>query len=136
MIGFFASSFDPFVHPGHIWAMQQAVMAHNLTGIIVGLHEDPTIERPETKRKPALTTEERTVCVAAIRDVVGVRPYNLESELYAIIKDVQPVLRILGEDYRGRPYTGDDLGIPVFYATRCPVWSGTEFSRRLLQRLG
>lgn len=29
-------------------------------------------------------------------------------------------MRILGEDYVGQPYVGDDLPTPVFYAKRRP----------------
>ena len=38
----------------------------------------------------------------------------------------KPDVRILGEDYLGKPFTGDDLDIKVIYTTRSHEWSTTK----------
>lgn len=132
-IGFIASCFDPFPHPGHVWAMSQAVEACDLDEIVIALHIDPTIERP-AKRKPALTVEERMYLLWSIKWVRrSPIPYNTEAELYNILKAVAPDVRILGDDYKDKTVTGDDLDIPVFYAKRRDDWSGTEFTKRIMR---
>jgi glycerol-3-phosphate cytidylyltransferase len=127
-LGLLASAFDPF-HPGYPWAMDQALEAGVCTGIIAALHTDPSLLRG--KPRPTLTVEERGYLLASLRQVVDVIPYDTEEDLYELICTVRPAVRILGDDYIGQAYVGDDLPIPVFYAKRQPGWSGTEFRKRL-----
>ena len=128
--GFLAGCFDPFPHPGVLRAMEQATYACSLSGIIVGLHIDPSLERPE-KAKNVMTIAERLVMLRALRWVTGIHLYERESDLLALLKSVKPDVRIMGEDYKGKTFTGDELEIPVFYATRYPEWSATEFKNRI-----
>lgn len=132
ILGLFASAFDPCLHPGHLWAIQQALASDACDAILAALHEDPTVERPE-KRKPAFTVEERTELLLACRHVHAVVTYRTEADLLEIMRTRRPAVRILGEDHRHDRNTGDDLAppIPVFWAARKPEWSGTEFSKRI-----
>jgi hypothetical protein len=43
-----------------------------------------------------------------------------------LIKFFRPDIRILGEDYIGKPFTGDDLPPKVIYTTRSHEWSTTR----------
>lgn len=131
-LGLFASAFDPFPHPGHLWSMRQAIEAGACDGILAAVHVDPSVERPE-KRKPALTVEDRTELLLACRYVHAVVTYRTEADLLEIMRTRRPAVRILGEDHRHDHNTGDDLAppIPVFWAARKPEWSGTEFSKRI-----
>ena len=130
-IGFIASCFDPFPHPGVVVAMQSAVATHQLTGIVAAVHDDPSKER-DWKSRPYLTLQERVILVSALRHVRYVRTYQTEDQLLQILKETSPDVRILGEDYIGREqFTGSGLEIPIFYAKRYPEWSGTEFRKRI-----
>ena len=40
-------------------------------------------------------------------------------------------VRILGEDYLGKTFTGDDLDHEVIYTTRSHEWSTTKFKNRI-----
>lgn len=130
-LGLLASSFDP-LHAGTVWAMQQAIEAGVCDGIIAALHIDPSVER-QHKAKPVSTVEERTVLLRALRYVVTVEPYMTERELLALLQRLNPCVRIQGDDYKGKRFTGDNLGIQVFYAARRPEWSATEFRRRMVE---
>ena len=114
--------------------MQQAIDAGVCTGIIAALHIDPSIERG--KPSPVLTCEERKLLLESLRPVASVVFYGTETDLYELLQILRPAVRILGEDYKGQPYNGDDLGIPGFYAKRRPDWSGTAFRERLRKCLG
>lgn len=127
-LGLLASQFDP-LHPGVVWAMAQSIDAGVCEGILAALHVDASIERG--KPKPILTVEERGYLLASIRYVAEVIPYDTEQDLYELILTARPSVRILGDDYVGKPYVGDDLPIPVFYAQRRPDWSRTAFRERL-----
>lgn len=133
-IGLIAGAFDPFPHPGVLDAMQQAMASGLCETIVVALHVDPHAERAE-KRTPAMTVAERRSMVEAIGCVSHVVEYRTEAELLSLLVSLRPDVRILGDDYRGRRFTGDEagreLGIPIFYARRTPGWSGTEFAARI-----
>lgn len=129
--GFFASSFDPFPHPGHLWAMEQAVLSGQCDYIIAAIHADPTRERP-WKHPTVCTVEERRQMLSAIRMVDTVLIYASEPELLLLLKTTDHDVRILGDDYIGKPdFTGSELGKPVFYAKRKPDWSSTNFMDRI-----
>jgi glycerol-3-phosphate cytidylyltransferase-like family protein len=62
----------------------------------------------------------------AIRYIDEVYVYQTEEELKALIKFFKPDIRILGEDYIGKSFTGDDLPPKIVYTTRAHGWSTTK----------
>ena len=62
----------------------------------------------------------------SIKYIDDVYTYQTEEELYDLIKFWKPDIRILGEDYIGKPFTGDDLPPRVVYTTRSHEWSTTK----------
>ena len=97
---------------------------------IVLLHTDPSIERP-SKLKPILSTEERIEMLKCFRQIDDVHTYTTEAELYELIKEVNPDVRFLGEDYKDKDYTGKDLNIPVHWIGRDHGWSTTKFKLQI-----
>ena len=126
-IGFVASSFD-LIHPGYILMLQDAKTVCNY--LVCGLQDDPTIDRP-TKNKPILTLEERKTVLSAVKYVDEIVVYNTELELYNLLKQTNPDVRILGTDYIGKSFTGDDLGIHIHWHDRYHDWSTTNLKRRI-----
>ena len=93
--GVIAGNFD-VIHPGYI-AMFEECKKH-CDRLIVCLHEDPSIERPE-KLKPILHWSDRVKILSSLRQVDYVFPYQTEEDLYeALIKGNFDV-RFLGDDY-------------------------------------
>ena len=62
----------------------------------------------------------------AIKYIDDVYVYQTEEELYELIEFFKPDVRILGEDYIGKSFTGDDLPPRVVYTTRAHGWSTTK----------
>ena len=52
--------------------------------------------------------------------------YQTEEELLELMTFYKPDIRILGDDYIGKRYTGDHLPIDVIYTTRSHNWSTTK----------
>ena len=121
--GLIAGNFD-VIHPGYVRYFKDA--KEYCDHLIIALHEDPTIERPN-KSKPILSKEERTEILLAIKYIDEVVYYNTEEELWELLSKIRPQVRILGSDYRGKKFTGDDLGIPVHFHKRDHNWSTTRF---------
>ncbi len=128
--GFTCSCFD-LMHPGHIKMLQDA--RNQCDYLIVGLQEDPTIDRPDTKNKPIQTMEERYIMLSAVRFIDEIMLYKTEDDLYSYLKKNKPDIRILGSDYEGKDFTGKDLGIDIYYHKRDHDWSSTEMRQRIIK---
>ena len=122
VIGFTAGNFD-LLHPGYIYTFEEA--KRHCNKFLVFLQRDPSATR-YTKYKPVIPLYERYKTLMAIQYIDDVYMYQTEEELYELIKFWKPQVRILGEDYIGKPFTGDDLPIKVIYTTRSHEWSTTR----------
>ena len=127
-IGFTCSCFD-LLHAGHILMLQDA--KRHCDKLIVGLQTDPTIDRPE-KNKPIQSLEERKIQLEAIKYVDEVFIYDTEEELYKKLLDINPDVRILGSDYIGKSFTGDDLDIEIHYHDRNHNYSTTNLRKKIV----
>jgi glycerol-3-phosphate cytidylyltransferase len=122
-IGIIAGNFD-VIHPGYIHMFDECKMYCDK--LIILLQTDPSLERPE-KLKPILSVDERKLVLMALEQVDGIFTYTREKELYKLIKDLNPDIRFLGDDYIGKSFTGDDLNIPLHFLDRSHGWSTTKF---------
>lgn len=130
-IGFTCGAFD-LMHPGHILLFQYA--KQRCDRLIVGLHTDPTIDRPIEKRKPTQTTLERYIQLKGCAYIDEIVPYDTERDLlnYLLLGHVN--VRFIGEDYRSRSFTGDDLDIEIIYTPRRHDYSSTFFVEKIYNR--
>lgn len=122
-LGFTAGNFD-VLHPGYIYTFEEA--KRHCDRFIVFLQRDPS-EGRHSKYKPVMSYYERYKSLMAIKYIDEVYMYQNEEELYELIKFFEPDIRILGEDYIGKSFTGDDLPPKVIYTTRCHEWSTTRY---------
>lgn len=120
-VGLIAGAF-PLIHPGYIELFRDAKDICNV--LVVALHIDPSEERPD-KFKPVFDEDERASILRAIRYVDHVISYRDEQHLAELLEMVKPDVRILGSDYRGKPITGAELDIPIYYHERETKWSTT-----------
>tara|TARA_B100001093_G_C26680447_1_gene950177 strand:- start:396 stop:809 length:414 start_codon:yes stop_codon:yes gene_type:complete len=126
--GAIAGNFD-VMHPGYIKMFKEC--AENCDCLIVLLHSDPSIERPH-KLKPILSTKERREMLSELKSVCDVFEYNYEAQLYDLLKMGEFDIRFLGDDYVNKPFTGDDLKIPIHYINRDHGWSTTRYKQMLI----
>lgn len=122
ILGFTAGNFD-LLHPGYIYTFEEA--KKHCDEFYVFLHADPHKYR-NNKYKPVVPLYERYKTLMAIRYIDAVYTYKTEDELLQLINIWKPDVRILGEDYLGKPFTGKDLDIKVIYTTRSHEWSTTK----------
>ena len=104
-IGITFSTFD-LLHAGHIAMLAEA--KNHCDYLIAGLQTDPTIDRPE-KNKPIQSVVERYVQVNACKWVDEIVPYATEQDLEDILELYTINVRILGEEYRDKEFTGKDI---------------------------
>lgn len=130
--GFTCGAFD-LLHPGHILLLEWA--RNHCDHLIVGLHTNPAIDRPQQKVVPVQSTAERWLQLRAVKYVDEIIPYDTELDLENLIGSLDIQVRILGDDYKGLNFTGQDIctvkKISILYAPRYHSYSSTELRRRL-----
>ncbi|MGB0366353.1 MAG: adenylyltransferase/cytidyltransferase family protein [Flavobacteriaceae bacterium] len=129
--GFTAGNFD-ILHPGYIQLFKECKA--NCDRFTILLQTDPSIERPE-KLQPILSTEERIEQLMSNIYIDEVLVYTYEKELLKLIQKNNFDIRFLGDDYVGKSYTGDQLGIPVHFVNRDHGWSTTKFKNIIAESL-
>ena len=121
-IGITASTFD-LLHAGHIEMLRDAKSQCDY--LICALQIDPSIDRP-SKNRPAQTIVERYTQLSAVSFVDEIIPYLHERDLEDILQMRKINVRILGEDYIGKRFTGDNLPPKIIYTSRAHGWSTTK----------
>ena len=101
--------------------------------LVVGLQRDPSIR--VGKNKPIQTMFERYLQLKAVRYVDEVIPYETEQDLKDILKTLNINVRILGEEYRDRDFTGKDIckqrDISLYFNKRDHRFSSTDLRNRI-----
>jgi glycerol-3-phosphate cytidylyltransferase len=129
-IGFTCSTFDLF-HAGHVMMLKEAKKQCDY--LIVGLQTDPTIDRPDTKNKPVQSLFERFTQLNACKYVDEIIPYSTEQELMDILLSYPIDIRIIGEEYKDKHFTGRELDIEVYFNSRKHSFSTTNLRQRVTQ---
>lgn len=129
-VGFTCGVFDLF-HAGHVLMLEEC--RANCDYLIVALNRAENISEAINpgKQKPVFTIAERKLIMAACRYVDEVLEYNSEEELLNILRSRKIDVRFLGDDYRGRPITGQDLNIAIHYTDRSHGLSTSLYRARL-----
>tara|TARA_R110000803_G_scaffold24748_1_gene59404 strand:+ start:3403 stop:3816 length:414 start_codon:yes stop_codon:yes gene_type:complete len=131
VVGFTCSSFD-LLHAGHV-AMLRDAKAH-CDYLICGLQVDPSIDR-DNKNSPVQTVVERYSQLNAVGYVDEIIPYVTEQDLEDILAMYQIDLRILGDEYRDKDFTGKDIcrkrGIQLYFNERSHRFSSSDLRQRV-----
>ena len=131
-IGITFSTFD-LLHAGHIAMLEEAKSKCDY--LIVGLQSDPTIDRPDTKNKPIQTIFERYLQLKAVKYVDEIIPYQTEQDCEDILSTLPLDIRIIGEEYKTKPFTGSDIckkrNIEVYFNKREHRFSSTDLRGRI-----
>jgi glycerol-3-phosphate cytidylyltransferase len=133
-VGFTCSTFD-LLHAGHVFMLREAKSQCDY--LICGLQVDPTIDRKE-KNAPIQNIVERQVQLNAIKYVDEVIIYCTESDLCDIINMYPIDVRILGEEYRSKDFTGKDecrqRGIDLYFNKRDHRFSTSDLRKRVCEQ--
>jgi len=126
-VGFTCSCFD-LLHTGHILMLREAKTVCDY--LIVGIQTDPTIDRPN-KNKPIQSIFERVEQIKACKYVDEIVIYETEDDLSNILRSFPIDVRIIGEEYRDKNYTGKDLDMDVHYNLRRHDFSSSKLRQRV-----
>ncbi len=133
-IGITFSAFD-LLHAGHIKMLEDA--KRQCDYLICGLQTDPTIDRPE-KNRPIQTVVERYIQLKACAYVDEVVPYATEQDLEDILRSFKIDVRILGEEYKDKNFTGrtycEEKGIELYYNRRDHRFSSSGLRKEVAEK--
>jgi glycerol-3-phosphate cytidylyltransferase len=130
--GFTCGAFD-LLHAGHVDMLREC--KNECDYLIVGLHSDPSIDRPKKKNKPVQSMYERYVQLRGCQYVDEIIPYDTEHDLINILA-MEPIdIRFVGMEYKDTILTGLDIcekrDIETIFNTRLHTFSSSELRSRL-----
>jgi len=130
-VGFTCSTFD-LLHAGHIIMLREA--KEQCDYLICGLQVDPSNDRPE-KNAPIQNIVERYTQLKAVSYVDEIIPYGTEQDLIDILTMYPINIRILGEEYRDKDFTGKNhcqgRGIEIYFNKRDHRFSSSDLRKRV-----
>lgn len=132
-IGITCSSFDLF-HAGHVIMLEEA--KRQCDYLIAAIQVDPTLDR-STKNKPVQSIIERQIQVGACKHVDEIIVYSTEKELEDILMALPIDVRIMGEEYRDKEYTGKEIcekrKIQIHFNKRDHFFSSSSMRLRVFE---
>ncbi len=132
-VGITFSAFD-LLHAGHVAMLRESKQQCDY--LVAGLQLDPTIDRKE-KNKPIQTIVERYTQLKAVKYIDEIIPYTTEKDVEDILEMYQVDVRILGEEYKDKDFTGKDicrrLGIELYFNKRDHRFSSTDLRKRICE---
>ena len=133
-VGFTCSTFD-LLHAGHIQMLREA--KEQCDYLLVGLQIDPSVDRAE-KNAPIQSIVERYTQLKAVSYVDEIVPYATETDLNDILTMYHIDVRILGEEYREKDFTGKDIckkrSIQLYFNKREHRFSSSDLRKRVAER--
>jgi glycerol-3-phosphate cytidylyltransferase len=130
-IGIVASTFD-LLHAGHIMMLREA--KDQCDHLLCALQVDPSVDRQE-KNSPIQSIVERYVQLAAVKYVDEIVVYQTEKDLEDILELYPINVRILGEEYRDKDFTGREIckrrGIRIHFNKRDHKFSSSGLRKRV-----
>ena len=130
-VGFTCSTFD-LLHAGHVQMLREA--KEQCDYLICGLQVDPSIDRSD-KNAPIQTIVERYTQLKAVSYVNEIIPYQTENDLEDILSMYHIDVRILGEEYKDKTFTGRAIcakrGIELYFNRRDHRFSSTDLRKRV-----
>ena len=105
--------------------------------LICGLQIDPSIDRPE-KNAPIQTVVERYTQLAGVKYVDEIIPYATEKDLEDILEMYHINVRILGDEYKNKEFTGRDIckkrNIHLYFNKREHRFSSSDLRKRVCDK--
>jgi glycerol-3-phosphate cytidylyltransferase len=140
IVGFTTGYFD-IMHPGHVLMLEECKRYCDY--LIVGVNDvddwnDKTWKQPDDRHKdePIWSPAERLLMVKSNRYVDETFLYLGEEKLYGYLEKNQDRIdiRMMGEDHKGLPYTGEGLDIEIVFNSRDHDYSTTNTIKKIIDK--
>ena len=130
-VGITFSTFD-LLHAGHVKMLEEA--KRQCDHLIVGLQLDPSLDRSD-KNSPSQTIIERYIQLKGCKHIDEIIPYVSEQDLEDILRSFKIDVRIIGEEYKEKDFTGKDYcikkDIEIYYNKRDHRFSSSGLRKQV-----
>ena len=130
-VGITFSTFD-LLHAGHVKMLEEA--KRQCDHLIVGLQLDPSLDRSD-KNSSSQTIIERYIQLKGCKHIDEIIPYVSEQDLEDILRSFKIDVRIIGEEYKEKDFTGKDYcikkGIEIYYNKRDHRFSSSGLRKQV-----
>ena len=120
------------MHAGHVKMLEEA--KRQCDHLIVGLQLDPSLDRSD-KNSPSQTIIERYIQLKGCKHIDEIIPYVSEQDLEDILRSFKIDVRIIGEEYKQKDFTGKDYcikkGIEIYYNKRDHRFSSSGLRKQV-----
>tara|TARA_Y100001970_G_scaffold293495_1_gene440699 strand:- start:1052 stop:1471 length:420 start_codon:yes stop_codon:yes gene_type:complete len=124
-------AFDLF-HAGHVMMFEEAKTVCDY--LIVCIQSDPSLDRKE-KNKPVQSLIEREIQVSGCKFTDEVIIYDREAEVLDILDKVDWDVRIIGEEYKEKEFTGRKKTLKKCHFNKRPHnFSSSELRKRVAEQ--
>ena len=134
IVGFTSGYFD-IMHPGHVLMLKECKRYCDYLIVAVNEYRTKT-KQPDGREKnePIWTPRERLLMVEACKFVDEAFLYDGEKGLYDYLfyNSDRIDVRILGDDHKDKPFTGDDLEIDIMFNSRDHEYSTTNTIAKII----
>lgn len=128
IIGFTCGAFD-ITHAGHY--LMFAEIKKKCDYLVVGLQTDPSIDRVY-KNKPVQSVKERLIQLESCKYIDKIVTYKTENDLVKLLKKIKPDVRFLGNDWKGKDFTGKELPIKIVFNKRDHNFSTSNLREKIV----
>lgn len=129
-IGFACGIFDMF-HAGHVLMLQECKEHCDFLIVAINTAKNISDKINPNKKLPLYSFEDRMRIMQNSRYVDEVISYSNEEELLNLLTNLPINIRFLGDDYNGRPITGENLGLKIYYIDRSHGLSSSLFREKM-----
>ena len=115
-------TFD-ILHIGHIRLLN---FAKSFGSIRVGLDTDERVSEKKGIQRPFNTLSDRMEFISAINGVDDVVSFGTDDELRNCIKEYEPDVMVIGDEYKYKPIIGGDLAKEIKFFNRIDGYSTSK----------
>lgn len=136
VVGFTSGYFD-VMHKGHVMMLEECKRYCDY--LIVGVHSGKIkTKQPDGREKlnSVWSPTDRLYMVQSVKFVDEAFIYDSEQSLYDYLSYNKNRIdvRVIGEDHKGKSYTGDDIDINVIFNSRNHNYSSTNIINEIIKK--
>lgn len=114
------------IHAGHIHLFQQAKNMYPHSHVRVGIDNDIRVGQLKGENRPINTLHNRIKVLSSIMYIDEVVVFGSDDELRNEIREYNPHIMVIGDDYRGRTIIGEEFIPRIVYVERYDDLSSTK----------
>lgn len=117
------------LHRGHIELLSYAKSLGDK--LVVAIDSDVRVAQMKGHNRPINKQEDRVFFLKAIRYVDDVKIFNSDLELENIIKNIQPDIMIVGDDWKNKKVIGSQYSKQLNFFKKIDGYSTTKILQKL-----